>query len=184
MEGHWTLTGAGDRLLRFTRSRDRGGAAEPAEPLLTVREVCRRLRRSRRQVYRYLRDGRLQACARILGQWLFAEADVALFGRQPVPRRFAPLFWDVRLAQVDARRHRDFILGRVLEDGERDAVRWAFRTYPRAQVAAFLTGRGADLLSRRTWHFWAVQMGVDPRQPAGRPWRRRGRQWGGFDVAA
>ena len=183
MEDQWALSGVGNRALRLIRQPG-GGPRETISPVLTVREVCRRLHKSQRQVYRYLTEGRLTPCARILGQWLFSDGEVTQFTQRGVPRALKPLFWDVRLSTLIVTRHRDFILGRVLEYGDRAAVRWAIETYSRHQVRAFLRGRGADLLSRRAWHFWASQFGLNARQRAGRPWRRPGRRWGGFEVAA
>lgn len=179
----WLLAGEGAQVLRLTRLVGTG-RRDTVSPVLTVREVCRRLHKSRRQVYRYLTIGRLTPCARILGQWLFPASAVAQFGQHRVPGVLKPLFWDVRLSHLDTVRHRDFILGRVLEYGDRDAVRWALHMYPKIQVAAFLKGRGGDVLSRRTWHFWVAQMGLNTHMRAGRAWRRGGRQWGGFEAAA
>lgn len=174
------LTGIGERLLRLVRVTAKGRPSETVSPVLTVREVCRRLRKSRRQVYRYVQDGMLQPCARILGQWLFPADAVLQFTPRGVPAMLKPIFWDTPLSRVIPTRHRDFVLARVLEYGDWAAIRWAFHTYSRADVTAFLKGRGADLLSERSWMFWST---VLTRRPSHRPpksWRRPGRQWGGF----
>jgi len=180
MDDAWLIKGAGDRVLRLTRLAHGGRAGETISPVLTVREVCRRLRKSRRQVYRYVSMGRLTPCARILGQWLFAPGTVTPFVCRGVPGRLKPLFWDVPLSSLAIDRHRDFILARVLEFGDREAVRWVLRTYPRPLLTVFLRGRGADLLTRRAWHFWTSQVGVRGHRRAGSSWRRRGRHWGGL----
>ncbi len=174
------LAGAGDRLLRLVRLTAKGRRGETVSPVLTVREVCRRLRKSRRQVYRYVQDGVLQPCARILGQWLFPAEAVVRFTSRGVPALLKPIFWDVALSGVNPDRHRDFILARVLEYGDRAAVHWAFQHYSRAEVAAFLKGRGADLLSDRAWSFWGFLLRVDRHHRPARSWRRPGRHWGGL----
>ncbi|MBI3322629.1 MAG: helix-turn-helix domain-containing protein [Candidatus Omnitrophica bacterium] len=157
-----------------------GRAAEIIAPLLTVQQVCRRLKKSRRQIYRYLQAGRLTACARILGQWLFDPSAVEGLERAPLPRSFRRFFWDTPLSGLSADTHRDFILGRLLERGDWQAAQWVFRTYPRASVREFLKGRGRDVLSERGWRFWALVLGLKSgRRPQTR-WRRAGRRWGGI----
>lgn len=146
----------------------------------TVKEVCQRLRKSRRQVYRYLRMGRLRPCAQVLGQWLFAPADIARWTTQGLPKRLRVFFWDVSFSSLSSREHRDFILGRLLELGDREAIRWVFRTYPRPALVAFLKGRGTDVLSRRNWHFWSSQLGIDRKGLRASSWRHAGRSWGGI----
>lgn len=175
----WILEGEGERPLRLRRLGDGGRMGQTVAPLLTVQDICRRLRKSRRQIYRYLRAGRLTACARILGQWLFDPRALERFEATALPRSFRRFFWDVPLSGLSAETHRDFILGRLLERGDRQAARWVFRTYPRASLEEFLRGRGREVLSRRSWRFWAFLLDLDVRrEPAARR-RRVGRHWGG-----
>lgn len=180
----WALSGEGERLIRLVRGQAGGRTTETVSPVLTVRQVCQRLHKSRRQLYRYLRDGRLKACARVLGQWLFAQADVDDCAHPRLPSLLRPWFWDVPLASLAPDRHEAFILGRVLEFGDQQAVRWLLRTYPRPRIRAFLKGRGADVLSRRTWHFWALFFGRRSRARPTPSWRAQGHQWGGWSAAA
>ena len=167
--------------MRLTRLGAGGRRQEVISPVLTVREVCRRVRKSRRQIYRYLQAGRLTPCARILGQWLFAPAEVARLTRRRPPTFLRPFFWDVRLADLSVDRHQEFILARLLECGDRNAIAWAFRTYPQERVATFLKGRGTALLSRRAWGFWALLLRIESGARGKASWRARGRHWGGAE---
>lgn len=173
------MEGEGERPLRLRRLGGGGRTGEMIAPLLTVREVCRRLRKSQRQVYRYLRAGRLTACARILGQWLFDPRALDRFERAALPRSLRRFFWDVPLSGLSAEAHRDFILERLLERGGRQAMRWVFQTYSRASLEEFLRGRGRDVLSRRSWRFWALLLGLGPGRHPWKRWRGAGRHWGG-----
>jgi hypothetical protein len=148
-------------------------------PVLTVRDACRRLGKSRRQLYRYLRTGRLRPCAQVLGQWLFSPAEVEAAASGGIPSRFRRLFWDVRLSDLSPPQHRDFILTRILEFGDQTALRWLFTAYPRKELVTFLEGRGAERLSRRTWNFWSLYLGPPRRTRRRRSWRSHGRAWGG-----
>lgn len=179
MKIYWTASGVDQQIRRLTyRAADR--STSTVSPVLIVREVCQRLRKSRRQIYRYMRLGRLRPCAKVLDQWLFAPQEVERCRRAGVPRTLRGFFWDVQLSSLSADHHRDFILARLLEVGDWHAVRWIFQTYPRQELIDFLKHRGAEVLSRRSWSFWATQLGAPPRGTAQRSWRHRGRLWGGL----
>ena len=179
MKDSWVLSGVGDRVQQLTLRRAGDPKRHVVRPVLTTRDDCARLQKSRRQLYRCLRTERLRRCARVWDQWLFAKSEVDRFVRSAIPSTLRRFFWDVPFSSLSSDRHRDFILGRILEFGDRGAVHWAFRAYSRAEVAAFLMGRGADVLSKRTWHFWVMQLGVKPGRRGKRSWRFRGRAWGG-----
>lgn len=180
MEGKWELVGEGKHLIQLTRPPEKGNGGEKVSPVLSVGDVCRLLHRSRRQVYRYINRGNLKPCARILDQWLFAKEEVERFRTGKVPSSLRPLFWDVKLSDIDIRQHRDFVLSRVLEYGDFNAIRWALREYPRQELAQFLRGRGLEILSRRSWVFWTSQLGVKLPRGAQWSWRHQGRLWGDF----
>ena len=179
MEIAWELRGTDTRVSSLARLGKDGRPLQVVRPILTVQEVCRRLHRSRRQIYRYLRAGRLKACARILGQWLFSEEEIRLFQSGRLPEFLRPFFWDVRVADLSPKNHQEFILGRLLESGDRQAVDWTLKIYSREALLSFLRGRGEAVLSKRARNFWILLLGAGVRRPGREAWRRRGRSWGG-----
>ena len=181
MQTIWVLAGTGGQAQRLRYRHGAGAPRTTVSPVLTVGDVCRRLRKSRRQVYRYLRDARLQPCAQILGQWLFAPEELRRFARDRVPRTLQWLFWDARVAALSTTSHHEYILGRLLQWGDRPALQWLFHAYPRDVMARFLQGRGRDVLDARTWQFWAQYLGVPGDTRGHLPVARaRGRAWGGL----
>lgn len=180
MRSRWTLQGAGGEALSWTQLAAGGRPKRVVQPVLTVSHVCRLLHKSRRQVYRYMKAGLLVPCTRILGQWLFAPEEIPLSQRRRAPGFLKPYFWDTRLSDLSADRYRTFILGRILEFGDRRAASWALRTYSPVEIASFLQGRGKEILSKRTWHFWALLLGRGLSEHRGVSWRHRGRRWGGL----
>jgi hypothetical protein len=133
------------------------------------------LRRSRRQVYRYLRSGELRAAGKLLGEWLLERGDVVRLARsplavQPVPSRLQPLFPEYDTSSLNAGRDRALALSRVLELGGLGEARWAFRRYSRKEIAAFLRADGARMLSPRALRLWSLYLGVRPRTVPS--WRR------------
>lgn len=179
MNTTWTLTGSPQGLIELTY-RPPTGHPLTVKPVLTVDDLCRRFRRSRRQIYRYVQAGRLQPCARVLGQWLFSPTELHQFQTHQLPTFLRSFFWDTRLADLSAEHHREFILNRLLELGDRRALQWVLRTYPRPALLDFLDGRGKDALSRRAWSFWHSYLQGIPTRRRPASWRWEGRPWGGI----
>lgn len=180
MKMEWILEGIGQEARCLTLPAQGRAPAKKVRPVLTGKEVCRRLGKSRRQVYRYLKTGRLRPCARILDQWLFNLEEIVRFQAGGVPGRLRAFFWDVTLGDLSAVHHRDFILARLLEFGDCEAIQWLLRTYSKDEIIRFLKERGADRLSKRSWGFWADLFGVVAEPPKRALWRRGGRHWGGI----
>ena len=44
------------------------------------------------------------------------------------------LFWDINPATLDAKRHANYIIERILDYGTDEEVRWMYRTYPRELI--------------------------------------------------
>jgi len=91
MNSCFTLKRETDGTLRLSKG------LEPERRVMSAAQACRRLRRSRRQVYRLMKAGRLGPPAKILGEWLIEEASVESLARaplaaQPLPGRLKPLF--------------------------------------------------------------------------------------------
>ncbi|MBI2870841.1 MAG: helix-turn-helix domain-containing protein [Candidatus Omnitrophica bacterium] len=160
----WNLLGVGPCLQTLVYESGGEQKKVSVRPIYTVVDVCHRLRKSRRQVYRYMRSGRLKPCAQILGQWLFSKRELEHFEQGRMPVWLKSLFWDARISDLSVGHHSDFILARAFEYGDRKALRWVFRTYPISTITRFLDGRGRDVLSTRTWHFWALQTDLHRRR--------------------
>lgn len=68
-------------------------------------------------------------------------------------------FWDVRFEEMDWRRRSRFVIERILEYGDREAVRWMLSAYHRSEVVEVLTRSGN--LSPRTANFWGQLLEVN-----------------------
>jgi len=71
-----------------------------------------------------------------------------------VEARRSRLFWDVDPATIDPERHEDFILGRVLVEGDWECVRAVRREVGDDGLAAFVKRAGTRRLDRRTRRFF------------------------------
>lgn len=69
-----------------------------------------------------------------------------------VPGYLRRFFWDVDPAGLDPKRHRVYIIERLLEFGDVKAARWLFENYTRDDIAAVLeSSRSLSLKSRNFW---------------------------------
>jgi hypothetical protein len=79
------------------------------------------------------------------------------------PSQLRRLFWDVDLASLDPERHEDFILGRLLTEGDWDVVN-ALRSAVGDDALAAFVRRAGRRLDRRTLRFLEVVLEI-PHDP-------------------
>lgn len=76
-----------------------------------------------------------------------------------VPSKFFGLFWDVDAARLDIQKDDTFILERLLEMGDDEAIAWVRKTYPEQAIVE--TVRNSRRLSRKTARFWQIMLGLE-----------------------
>ena len=63
-----------------------------------------------------------------------------------------PFFWDVRLEDLNTCDNYVFIIERLLNEGDEDALRWLFLTYDGRRIRdAVLTARNLSTKTARCW---------------------------------
>jgi len=70
------------------------------------------------------------------------------------------LFPEVDVQQLDVHEDWKYILGRVLEYGTLESVRWAINAYGRERICEFVRTRGLRVLSRKTVNYWSLLLGL------------------------
>lgn len=68
-------------------------------------------------------------------------------------------FWDCDPRAVDLRTHRRFVVERVMEYGDDEAIRWLLRTYTGEELSDTL--RQSRNLSPKTATCWANYLGLE-----------------------
>jgi hypothetical protein len=71
------------------------------------------------------------------------------------------LFPEYDFAVIHIEQHRGVIIERILEKGSWEQLRWLFRTYGEAAVAAWVRQHGFRLLTKRSFALWRLVLGVD-----------------------
>lgn len=70
--------------------------------------------------------------------------------------------------EVELPEHRDFLIGRLFEEGDTSDLRWLTENVTEDQLSSWLRTYGGRRLSQRSLAFWAALLGVEE-VLAGRP---------------
>lgn len=76
-----------------------------------------------------------------------------------LPPELSVFFWDVAPEKLNVQRDATFILERLLELGNDDAIRWIRTTYPEEAIKSVV--KNSRRLSRKTARFWQVFLGLE-----------------------
>ncbi len=77
-----------------------------------------------------------------------------------LPEFLRPLFRECELEEIDVNRHSDFIMARVMERGNLEAMRWLRKTYESEEMISFMERRGRLVLPLRELNYWVFVAGV------------------------
>lgn len=134
----------------------------------TVSQAARILRRTRRQIYRYIETGLLKPEAKLLGEWLLDAAELKKTAErplavQPLPKRLGFLFPEYDISKLNAGRDKTLVISRVLENGGQDEIKWLFKRYNRRELSDFIKEDGARLLGSRSLKLWSLVLRSRPK---------------------
>ena len=67
-----------------------------------------------------------------------------------IPEEFRKFFWDVRIKDLNIKENKVFIIERLLNEGDEEAVFWLFRNYSSSEILNAVTKiRGLSLKTAR-----------------------------------
>ena len=76
-----------------------------------------------------------------------------------LPKFLKSYFWDVDFWQLDIKKHRQFILTRILNYGDKKAIEWAKKKFSKNEIKkTLLSSRSLD---RKSLNFWSLIFGLD-----------------------
>jgi hypothetical protein len=81
-----------------------------------------------------------------------------------IPKEWHQYFWEAKPEKVDLEKHAWYIMGRVLEWGNLDAVRKLRRYYGDARLKEFLLSTNSRVLGNKTMRFWQVVLKLSPKE--------------------
>ena len=83
----------------------------------------------------------------------------------PLPAAVRARFPAYAEAELTQPRHRAFLIGRLLEEGSGEELRWLVDAVGVAPLAAVVRRHGARALSRRSRSFWQRVLAVETGEP-------------------
>jgi len=73
-----------------------------------------------------------------------------------LPKSLKSLFWDCDFGSLDLNGHRSFVIRRVLDRGDWDAITWLRRTIGDAVIRGWLLLKNGGRLDARKLRFWGL----------------------------
>ncbi len=70
-----------------------------------------------------------------------------------------PFFWDVKFSGIRLDKHKDFIIERLLEEGNSEAIRWLLKNVSTKDIERVVCH--SRRLSRKTVCFWQNRLGIE-----------------------
>ena len=72
-----------------------------------------------------------------------------------IPRNLERIFWDTRLESIDETANKAYVIGRILDLGDEQAVTWLESRYSKSEIDEVVaTSRG---LSPRRRNYWKLK---------------------------
>jgi len=75
-----------------------------------------------------------------------------------LPRRLDKFFWDVDPGQIDLGQHSEYVIARLLEHGDLDAIQWVMKAYRKEEITDVV--KRSRQLSRKTANFWRLRLAI------------------------
>jgi len=64
------------------------------------------------------------------------------------------LFWDIDPSCLDLQENKDYIIERILELGDQEALIWLFSTYAQSDIKRVLSK--SRRISRKSFNYWSL----------------------------
>ncbi len=71
-----------------------------------------------------------------------------------IPPFLKKYFWDTDMAKLSLTKHATYIIERILEFGDREAVTWLRKVFPERMIVSVLGS--SRRISDRSWNFWKL----------------------------
>lgn len=133
--------------------------------VFSVTKAAKILKRTRRQVYRYIKAGILKTAGKMLGEWLITQDSANLVQAnplmvQPLPSRFKRFFPEFRIQDINPGKDRITVISRLLEQGDLNDIRWLIKRYGSEELKKVVIHEGNRLLSPRALRQWLLFFGI------------------------
>ena len=153
------------------------------EEVSSVLKAAQILKKTRRQIYRYIKNGILETTGKMLGEWLITQNSINILLSsplmvQPLPRKTQRYFPEFRIDDLNPGKNRIIVISRLLEQGNFNDIRWLFKRYGSDEIQKVIIQEGMRLLSPKSLRQWSLFFGISEKLNRSRnrfknPWDNR-----------
>ncbi len=72
--------------------------------------------------------------------------------------KYKRLFWDVSLNSIDKSKHKDFVIERVLENGDSASLNELFKLYTEQEIIETIVN--SRKITKKTANFWQIRLNI------------------------
>ena len=72
-----------------------------------------------------------------------------------------PIFWYTDNQKLDQKQDKERIILQILNYGNRHAMAWLFKHYPRSTIKKVLLERGVGELDQKSLNYWCLIFGIN-----------------------
>jgi len=80
---------------------------------------------------------------------------------EKIPESVKVLLWDVEVNKLDIRRHKRFIIERIIKYGNEKDVKWMLETYSLKEIGEVV--KKSKNIDRKSANYWALRLNI-PRE--------------------
>lgn len=76
-----------------------------------------------------------------------------------IPTKFKTLFWDCDFSQICIDSHKQFVIARLLEKGNKYAIKWVYDTFSLSDIKSVVYN--SNNISSQTKNFWNIVLNYE-----------------------
>ena len=80
---------------------------------------------------------------------------------EKIPESVKIILWDVEVNKLDIRRHKKFIIERIIKYGNEKDVKWMLETYSLKEIGEVV--KKSKNIDRKSANYWALRLNI-PRE--------------------
>jgi len=77
-----------------------------------------------------------------------------------IAEHLRPFFWEIDLSKINIEENKQYIIQRILELGDKDAVQWLFSNFPLDDIKKTL--KESRSISKKSLNFWSIILEDQP----------------------
>ena len=77
-----------------------------------------------------------------------------------IPEHLRPFFWETDLSKISIEENKQYIIERILDLGDKEAVQWIFSNFSLDEIKKAI--KGSRRISKKSLNFWSIILDDQP----------------------